>query len=475
MIWPDEALFSSPAANLAENGSFSTPVLYGLIPGMDRATLWNSPLFMVFLSGVYFFTGENLLWARTLSLVFAFFALYYFLRNLELIISERIMLLFIPLILVFDLTFQRSANTARMDMLTLLFFLMTHQQLLLAFMENNPALDKKRFFLAGIFTGLAGLSHPFAVILIGVHAVYAFPDYKKFLISILGTAASFSLWLFYIIPNFNLFLLQFSLQIQRKPNLFSLWGGDTGGIFKVFFSQYGGSFALMISGFLIFLAIAALILYHIKDLKNNFLKDPFFRILSAFILITGFALISSEGWYVLYCGPFFLLVLAYLSSRAKIDMNKIYNLKPSFIRNDLSLVLLSVFFIFSSVYYTGKHHFIKKTPAVSKSFLQATVPLISKCSSIYLRVRPDPYFHLRKQKPKIEVLEFIPGKLMIEKDQKDLFRRLDKIECFFLDANDSWEPNISNYISANRYDFERIHIYYADPVGKNTLYRRIIR
>ena len=471
LFWPDEALFSSPAANLVENGSFGSPVLEGLIPGMEKATLWNSPLFMVMLSGVYALTGEDLQWARSLSLIIAFAALYFFLLNLELIVSERILLFILPLVLVYDLTFQRSANTGRMDMLTLLFFLMTHHQLLMDFLGKDQGKSARRFFLAGIFTGFAGLSHPFAVILIPVLAIYAFPDIKKFIFAALGTALSFSLWLIYIIPNFNIFLIQFGLQMKRKPDMFLLWGGDTGGIFKVFFSQYGSA-VMMILGLLVFLAVLSAVLNYAWKIRKNILHDPFFRIAGTFAVITGFALVSSEGWYVLYCGPFFLILLAYLSSRAKIDMRKIHSLKSSLIQNDLPLVLLSLFFIVSTVHFTYRQHFVMQTSSTVSSFLKSAVTLSSECRSVYLRVRPDPYFHLRKINPEMEILEFVPGKLRSEDNQKDLYSRYDQIECFLLDANDSWEPGLTDYLSANKEFFNISYINYSGPVGNNRLFRR---
>ncbi|EMO24750.1 hypothetical protein LEP1GSC170_4957 [Leptospira interrogans serovar Bataviae str. HAI135] len=44
-VWPDEVLFFSPSQDFAEFGTFRTQVLEGLIPGMEKTTLWMPPLY----------------------------------------------------------------------------------------------------------------------------------------------------------------------------------------------------------------------------------------------------------------------------------------------------------------------------------------------------------------------------------------------------------------------------------------------
>jgi hypothetical protein len=153
-------------------------------------------------------------------------------------------------------------------------------------------------------------------------------------------------------------------------------------------------------------------------------------------------------------------------------MKNIHKIKQGWIQNDLPLAILAVFFIISTAYFTFKQHYILHSPHTVSSFLKSTLIRSRECSSLYLRVRPDPYFFLRKVNPKMEILEFVPGKLQSEKNQRDLFSRYDKIECFLLDSNDSWEPGVTEYLSLNKNRFVITYFNFSDPIGENRLFVR---
>lgn len=471
LYWPDEALFSSPAAQLAASGSFSSPVLYGLIPGMDQATLWNSPFFMVLLSGMYSLAGgESLEWARGLPMILGILSIIFFSANLQFFVSRFELSALLPVILVMDPVFQRAANTARMDILALCFFLISHYFLLQDFSERKYKNTLKYSFIAGIFTGLAGLSHPFAVFFTPVLLIYLLPDIKKIFTAALGVLLGISPWLFYIIPNISIFKVQFLSQLSRKSDIFYIWGGETGGILKVFFSQYGNAW-IMAAGFLVFsFAITAGILYLWK-IRKHWKDDLFFRLFFSFLCIFGAALVTSEGWYALYAGPFLILTTLHLSDSALLDLRLRYKLQINNL-NHLPLVFLSIFFITSTSLYLYKNHIKNNTTAVVKSFIQTSINQVRPCTSVYLRVRPDPYFFFRKQYPKMEVLEFIPGKLQFKGRDASLFKRYNEIQCFFIDSNDAWEPVLTEYLKQNKDLFEQRSIYFALPVGNARLFIR---
>lgn len=479
--WPDEALFSSPAASLAENSIFATPVLAGLIPGMERATLWNSPLFMLLLSGLYFFTGESLVVARALSFVLALFSLFLSYRIALLFFDKKKYALAVPLFLVLDLTFIRSANTGRMDMLTLLFVLFALYYLLTGLKERSEIENRlgtngkkflKSFFKAGICTGLAGLSHPIAVILAPVILIFSLPSLVSLFAVGVGAILSFSGWLFYILPNYEIFLEQFLSQLQRKSGMFQLWGGDTGGIFVVYSSQYGGSFWIMLFALLLlfgYFVFGAWQLYlSLRERpfwKLDIHSDLYFRMYLSFLLVSVFVLTASEAWYAIYIAPWFLFLGLYWASKNQKE-------KKWFTR--LPILFTAIFLLSGTVrflYHNLIHH---DTPRAVSEITATMLRKTESCSSVYLRVVPDPYFIFRKSRPGMEIYEFVPGKLRFSgKDTETrLTKKYDKIHCFLIDANDSWEPILAGYLQHHSAEFAVSELEASSPLKNVFLWER---
>ena len=451
--WPDEALFSSPAISLAEKGIFATPVLKGLIPGMDRVTLWNSPLFMLLLSGVYSITGESQIIARGVSFFLGCLAVMIFFLITGLVIKNKLRRFLLSVFLVCDLTFSRAANTVRMDMLTLVSILICLYFLLLGYHtessgeEINEAGSKTNrktevyYFLAGIFTGITGLSHPIGIIIVPVVILFTFKSLRHFILAGIGGLISFSTWLIYIIPNWNIFLIQFQSQLIRKPQLLHLWGGETGGILIIFSSQYGGGGFPVMFGALLMLAIAfGFGLFHAFLIREKWKTHLYFIIFASFIIVTSLVMLATEAWYPVYISPFLLLLVGYLSES---------NEKAWW---SIPLKFTGFFLIVSLCIFIYKHHFKYNTPNEVDRLEKRITETVKSCKSIYLRIHPDPYFLIRKYYPKKEVLQFIPGKLSfnLPNRKKKLFNRYRDIDCFLLDKNNSWEPILTSFLQENQ-------------------------
>lgn len=463
LSWPDEALFSSPASRLAEEGDFSTPVLYGLVPGMDKATLWNSPLYILIVSFAYkLYGGEEQFIGRFVSLIEAMLVLLVFLQIIKLYVEKNLYKWVLVLCLVFDITFIRSANTLRMDMQTLLFVLLTIWILLFQ-LNQKTATNKKvvPYLLAGLFTGLAGMSHPFAVVLLPIWFILVFPRILPLFYGFMGAMLSFSSWLFYIIPNYKIFQEQFLAQMERKPDLFKLWGGETGGIFIVFSSQYGNK-PIMVFALLVFLILCLFGFWKLSQGRKAVLRTEVFRLYLIFLVVFGFILISSESWYVLYAAPFALI---FLSS----SFGKAQNVHRS---SKLLLYTFLLFFIVSNINFFVRTHLYQKLPNVVEQFFQTVSEQAKECKTIYLRTRPDPYFYLREKYPNMNVLEFIPGKLRFF-DTNSLYKKYDEIDCFLLDENDSWEPKLTRYLKKQKGSFTIYKKEFHHSVSDLNLWKRI--
>ncbi|MCR9142502.1 MAG: hypothetical protein NXI24_09640 [bacterium] len=493
--WPDEALFSAPAAALAERGVFSTSVLVGLIPGMDTATLWNSPLYMVLTAGPYWLTGESRVVARGVSFVLACVALaIFFAVNRRLLPEHPRLQALLPLLLACDLTFQRAANTARMDMLTLVWFLGAIYFLIRDYQNRtgrtpgavaSGRLDRHAAllpFCAGLCTGAAALSHPIAVLLIPVALIWTLPAWRALLWGIAGTLLVFSFWLPYIIEHIQIFCIQFIAQLVRKKDILSFFGGDTGGVFKVFAAQYGGRGLLMILAGLMVLIVAAAGLLQLYRLRRAIFSDLFPRVYLTFAVVFALVLLSSEAWYPLYVGPVLLWTAALLwagSSAAtkRFDLTRI------------ALPFAALALVGGTFVFTIREHFLYKTPAQVARFEERALEVARDCRTVYLRVRPDPYFLYRERYPDLEVLEFIPGKLQFEPGDvpfqclRDcmtipggysayLLRRYATIDCFLLDQHDDWEPLLRDYLAERSAEFEVEAFPDLPPLDSTRLLRR---
>jgi len=484
-VWPDEALFSSPAAQLAETGIFSTPVLEGLIPGMEKATLWNSPFYMALTSLVYRFTGESLAAARSVSLVLGFLSAGVFVLLISLFLEKKFILPAV-LFLVFDPAFHRSANTARMDMLTLFWILCSLYFLVREFQGRVREQSKTSllwFFLSGLSAGLAVMSHPAGILLIPILLIFSLPRLYLLIPAAAGWLIGITPWISYINRYPDLFKIQFVSQLVRKTDLFRLWGGDTGGIFVVFASQYGGGALSMIGIAIVILALgfaSALFLYRRRSAWET---DLYFRLFAAFCTTFVLVLAATEGWYALYIGPFVILLAGYLASSSS---------SPFFRRLFLAVGL---FFVLAFVVFTLRNHLIFKTDRAVTAYNASMIQTVRGCHRVYLRVRPDPYFLIRRDLPDTRPFEFVPGKLQVSQEsgkfslaawffdriipgetqlpdrKESLLAAYRSFDCFLLDDHGDWEPSLTDFLEKNRKNYSTVRIEAARPLESSTLWK----
>lgn len=490
--WPDEALFSSPAAALSAGDGFRTPVLIGLIPGMERATLWNSPLYMTVAAAAYSLTGESQLVARSVSLVAGILALLLFSAIAGTLLTRRRLVFLAPVLLAFDPVFQRAANVARMDMLTLMFYLAA----IYAFVKISPAhatplVGRRRDAAAlagGAAVGLAASSHPIAVLLAPIALCLLFADFRRLALAVIGGLIALVPWLIYIARNFALFELQFVSQLVRKKSIATLFGGDTGGVFVVYAAQFGGGKILMLAALLSVATALAGGLFLAWRRRDTLAGRMDLRLALAAGVTFVLALAASEAWYPLYVTPLLLLVVLRLVDRtppairplAEFDGAPRPRARPLYqsLAERTPLLLLGGVLVAGSLSITIRGWRADLPRKIDHALTSAGAAVVG-CRTVYLRVRPDPYFHLRRTRPELEVLEFVPGKLQFDGDPISgasqgayLNKRYDTIDCFLLDDNAAWEPILSRYLADRRAEFQIEGLPIAAPLDPMTLWRR---
>lgn len=463
--WPDEVLFSSPAEDLSQNGTMRTPVLEGIIPGMDRATLWNGPLYMVLLSGVYSFTGESLRSGRDFSFLLAILVLIFYQRLLNGVLRNHYLSYSILSVFAFDLTFIRAANTIRMDILNLLLFIITIDLLhrdFLARTELKPAENGKnepmkirRILLAGFTTGLAGITHPFAIILIPIWFIYIFPGWKRIPFLIAGTLAGFTPWLIYIYKYFDIFIIQFSTQMDRKGGFFALLlKKGISAPFITFAGQYGEFKIVMLLILLSYATVMILGLLQLYRERRNFVSSPFVRVYFSSMILLAFVFYTAEAWYPLFAGPMVLLTAGMLFLK---HLDKRRDINPTLLT--YPFYQMAFVFILSSLTFLAYHRIYWKTHSAVQMYQGEILRKTASCKSIYIRIRPDPYFFLRRERPDMRIYEFIPGQLDFDDNaDRTTLKTYDTIQCFLIDENHSWEPLLTSYLRnhASRYDIKKV-------------------
>jgi hypothetical protein len=298
-------------------------------------------------------------------------------------------------------------------------------------------------------------------------------------------------WGVYVVPNWELFIVQFGAQLSRKNELLGkfTWLDKV----KIIFSVY--KFPMVKLG--LFATTIALLFYGLISQKkkgtnaNNSLllwiknSPEIFFFVWLFTLL-GFLFVSSESWYVFHIVvPFTLLLSAMIDRKEKpvrifLFVSIVYNI----------LVLIWVPF---SVY------FLYKSPEKTEEFFLLIEKEIERKNNIYLQAIPDPYFYLKKKFPEKTLHEFIPGELSAIQDKnpdgsekKNLLKRLGiakenykidanfyketihKQEVFIFYNESLMNDYIRAYLSKNANKFERKLLHVETPKGSDLKLEAVI-
>ncbi|HNN77313.1 MAG TPA: hypothetical protein PKL30_00420 [Leptospiraceae bacterium] len=488
-IWPDEVLFFNPAFELGINGVMRTSVLDGLIPGMDTHTLWMPPTFMVLLSLLLKVFPANLLTARLFSTFVSLgslFLVYQISKSLRFSLKRIGFILFF---IATDLVFLKFSHTSRMESLCSFFALSAFYFLLKSKNQtDHNELDptKSDLFFSAVSLSLSFLSHPFGIvhslpILFLLYQRNSFTPWRIFLYCI-GGLIPLTAWLFYIIPNLDLFVIQFGAQLSRKNELLGKfnWIDKV----KIIFSVY--KFPL-IKLSLYFVTVFMFAFYFIKtkfkdtNKAEYFIKliktDNEFFALIWLLTITTFLFLSSEFWYVFHMTVPFVLILSYLLSEIKLSRYFVY---------------LSIGYnVFIIIWIIVSSFFIYKLPEKVDIFFSEIEKVVEAHNNVYLQAIPDPYFYLKEKFPNKNIREFIPGELsglnksQTEKKSKSLlvelgvlkdnykidesfyYATIEKQDVFIFYNENLMNPYIKKHLEKNSAFFERKIISVETPKGSD--------
>lgn len=423
-VWPDEILFFNPSYEWFHSGFLRTTVLEGLIPGMERVTLWMPPLYFLLLGSSFHFVEPTIEYGRMLStflgLLGGLVLLYWIHRES---ISNNKRYFFSILFLLFfltDILFLKVSHTSRMESFCALLGILA-----LAFSYYN------RYFYAGLAVGLSFLAHPFGAFY-GIPILYNLYPYikeKRFnqgIFLFLGGVIPISFWALYLIPNWDLFVIQFGAQLARKKDLFeSFTYLDK---LKIFLSGYFLP-PLRLIVFLVLIGFSLPLIHH--PVYKKFSRFVFVWLLAMLVGFLG----STESWYVIH-STYPLAVLFYfvaISLHGPI-------LRKIFFSIILGYQILS--FAWFQISFSYREDVFQKTD----EFMSAVESIVKQHDTIYLQLIPDPYFRLKEKFPEKKFYEFIPGELPIPEDyQKSTIESID-LFLFFDERlmSPSLKPRLNN-------------------------------
>lgn len=383
LVWSDEAIYMDIAKNWLQTRMLKTDLFHNAVYGLEEIAAWYPPLYFYVLGTWIKWFGSSIESVRYLSLFFATSSLItvYFLAKK--LFSSRNLALLTTLLISCDYFFSRSSRIARMDMFN--FMLLSFSYWLLFWQKP---LSLKKLFLAGIFSGLALISHPLGligpVIIIGWlwFSANNITDKVKQIMGFITPGLVFTcIWLLSLLDHWQILLKQWDLQIDRKSASISyvvgLWQGKDFG-WQLLFLLY----------FLLF--VLTIFLYLSKKSKAN-LFIIFGLVVSTVMLIYG-----KEMFYPLYFQPFISLMLVSLYLWIKQNQPKIL-LYPTLLIG-LVFFLNIRFFMQTVEAYTGKNQNYYQYGQTIKNYLPQK-------ATVYLSALPDPYFMLQEN-PELTFLEF---------------------------------------------------------------------
>lgn len=431
-IWPDEVLFYSPAFELSKHGIFRTEVLRGLIPGMETHTLWMPPVYMLSLSGVFSVFGDSLNIARNFSSFLSLISLFIVYLLLSRFKAEKSVKLIALSFLATDFLFLKFSHTARMESACLLFALISFYILFRTYDTDKP-LTNTEVFSSGIFLSLSFLSHPFGIVhsLPVLFALYLRERFnpKTILLYAFAGFLPIALWGLYVIPNLDLFFIQFGAQLKRKNDLlgkFSIIDKV-----KIIFSVY--KFPLI--KLLLFSAVVGFVGF---SFRKTFDRIALFLLFWLFSILL-FLFLSSESWYSFYMTVPLCVLLGVAAGKNRILS---FFVSISFLYNVIVLVFVLV-----------NHFYVYKSPLVQDKFFTNLENEIASAKKVYLQVIPDPYFYLKERHPDKVFLEFIPGELAIPPEYFQ--KTIQDIDVFIFYNESHVNEHIASYLIENATKFTR--------------------
>lgn len=387
-VWPDEALFASPARELLHHGRLGTRVLEGLLPGIERMTYYVPPVYLVALSSLFALFGESIVTMRAFSVLCACVVAWLLARISRQLGADRGVALLAPALLLLDPVFSRGSRIGRMDMLALACVL---GAVTLALSRDRRA---RAALCSGVFAGLAVSVHPMATAALPVCLLAAgLREPRQMLFALAGMLLGSLPWTLLVLSDVPAFADQWHAQLVRKGETFRNYGPSPWSAALDFAqSQYPPALRRSV---LVLHAAAALGMLLAALQRRVWLVPLTLHLLLCLSIVRG-----AEMWYPAYGAPTLALgLIAPLSLVGSIRVRASLGVA--------SLACLSWFAL------QATRHTLDSLaqPLVGldyHAFGRAVVARLPHGARVMFAAIPDPYF-ATFERPDLTVREFLPG------------------------------------------------------------------
>lgn len=442
-VWPDEVLFFSPSFNLYKYNILRTDVLKGLIPGMSTHTLWMPPLFFYFQAFLFQIFPISLEVSRMGTAFLGLVSIYFIAEIAREFGIKKNYRLILKFLILSDFLFFKISHSARMESLCVLFAILSIYFLVYK-MSEGKAISRIRIFLSGLALGLSFLSHPFALAYLPILGFLIFQrksfSSKNLFYFSFGFVISISFWLVYVLPNWEIFQIQFGAQLGRKKELFGFF--TLLKKFRIIFSEFRFPlykvliFVFTTSAFIYFIISEKIYLKWKEVFDKNLLLS--FSFIYLFVIFV-FLILSSESWYVyhlIFPLSLFVVALSYEKSNSYLKIPWI------------STLIYNLFVYGSFIYLNIIEIDMHKLTEVYHKQIDS---VIEGSKTVYLQSIPDSYFYFKKYRPELEVYEFIPGELPIPEDYyKD---KIVSFDAYVFYESSLMNPILKKFFEENRNSF----------------------
>lgn len=411
MPWPDEALYIDAARNLYMHGFLGTSLYDGLVRGLEHHLFMYPPFYFLTLSSFLKIFGGGLIVARIFSQVLEICLLLVIYAVAERITKNFKVALLAVFIAAFDVLLIRSGHIARMDIETVLLNLIG-----IAFYVNTieSAGKTKGILLSGVFTGLAGLTHPMGIIgfiIISIHAFVTRFGIKKYLYFLIPIVVLFTFWGIYIATDPAAFAEQFLSQFKRKAGL------DGANMSAV----YWGVIMNAPAHFLLNIVIIPLLIYIRQKLTKDLslLKNILLLLIIADVTAMIFPLFGAEMWYPVHLAPY--LILSIVTALYCILKTSSSLLKPFVYFTLFGLILYNL--IFLAGYYI-KFYFKQHDSRDYFALCDRLNKAIPDGSTVFMGGEPEPFFCLEKKQDPPKMYQFM-GRGVFNVDWTNIWKNSD--------------------------------------------------
>lgn len=368
LIWPDEATFTNLASFFNRHGYIATTLFGTAVPGMNIRTLAYPPAYILTLAFWIRAFGSGIEAVRLLSVCISILTLMsaYFLFRL--ITRSRWLGYLGVFLLSIDFGFGWASRIGRMEAMIELCIVLSVYLYLLAYRKQSLFL----LLISGISAGIAGMSHPIGLTIVGILALAHFVTWKKshlslwsFLLLLGPFIIMYILWILTNLNYLNYLIIQIQFQLVDKQN----YGPY---IFNIISHQP------TIYIFIIYIII--LYAYFVVAKKRPIEESVVISL--GIVAMTIVQIIGKIQWYIVYFQPWIILTTLVVI----IETPSRYRISTFIIIFGL---IISNILIYRAI--------LQDTPSrhdTYSAFASNIARLIPDNSSILLATIPDPYFDL---------------------------------------------------------------------------------